>query len=82
MDLATAERLTLMADPKGLSALKKQSTDPAIAGFRIGAIGSLWLLGLVHLFAIPAGVGAAVFLEEYVAPGRIRSARPCRSSQP
>ncbi len=51
---------------------RKQSTDPTIAGFRIGAIGSLWLLGLVHLFAIPVGVGAAVFLEEYVAPGRIR----------
>ncbi len=51
---------------------RKQSTDPAIAGFKIGAIGSLWLLGLVHLFAIPVGVGAAVYLEEYVRPGRVR----------
>jgi phosphate transport system permease protein len=51
---------------------RKQSSDPAIAGFRIGVIGSLWLLGLVALFAIPVGVGAAVFLEEYAPPGRIR----------
>ncbi len=49
-----------------------QSSDPAIAGFRAGVAGSLWLLGLVALFAIPVGVGAAVFLEEYVPPGRFR----------
>lgn len=51
---------------------KPQSTDPNLAGFRIGIVGSLWLLGLVAVFAIPVGVGAAVFLEEYVPPGRIR----------
>ncbi len=49
-----------------------QSSDPEIAGFRAGVYGSLWLLGLVAVFAIPVGVGAAVFLEEYVPPGRIR----------
>lgn len=51
---------------------RKQSSDPMIAGFRMGVIGSLWLLGLVALFAIPVGVGAAVFLEEYAPPGQIR----------
>lgn len=51
---------------------RKQSSDPAVAGFRMGVIGSLWLLGLVAMFAIPAGVGAAVFLEEYAPPGRVR----------
>jgi phosphate transport system permease protein len=51
---------------------RKQSSDPTIAGFRMGVIGSLWLLGLVALFAIPVGVGAAVFLEEYAPPGRVR----------
>ena len=50
----------------------KQSTDPAIAGFRVGIAGSLWLLGLVALFALPMGVGAAVFLEEFAPPGRFR----------
>ena len=51
---------------------RKQSSDPLAAGFRMGVIGSLWLLGLVAVFAIPVGVGAAVFLEEYAPPGRIK----------
>jgi phosphate transport system permease protein len=57
-----------------LSALvsQRQSTDPALAGFRIGIVGSLWLLSLVAVFAIPVGVGAAVFLEEFSPPGRAR----------
>jgi phosphate transport system permease protein len=50
----------------------KSNSDPLIAGFRLGVIGTLWLLGLVAFFAIPAGVGAAVFLEEYARPGRLR----------
>jgi phosphate transport system permease protein len=49
-----------------------RSSDPAIAGFRAGIAGSLWLLGLVFFTAIPIGVGAAVFLEEYAPPGRLR----------
>jgi phosphate transport system permease protein len=57
-----------------LSALvmKPRSRDPALAGFRVGIAGSLWLLGLVAVFALPVGIGAAVFLEEYAPPGRIR----------
>ncbi len=51
---------------------QKSNSDPLVAGFRLGVIGSLWLLGMVAFFAIPAGVGAAVFLEEYARPGRIR----------
>ncbi|MFI5250723.1 MAG: hypothetical protein ACHQTF_12170, partial [Gemmatimonadales bacterium] len=38
---------------------------PALAGFRIGIAGTLWLLGLVTLCAIPVGVGAAIYLESY-----------------
>ena len=49
-----------------------RSSDPTAAGFRAGIAGSLWLLGLVLGVAIPAGVGAAVFLEEYAPAGRIR----------
>ncbi|GAC1468126.1 MAG: phosphate ABC transporter permease PstA [Isosphaeraceae bacterium] len=48
------------------------SSNPAIAGFRIGMAGSLWLLGLVAIFSVPVGVATAVFLEEYVPPGRFR----------
>jgi phosphate transport system permease protein len=51
---------------------KPRSSNPALAGFRIGIAGSLWLLGLVTVFALPIGIGAAVFLEEYAPPGRIR----------
>jgi phosphate transport system permease protein len=47
-------------------------TDPETAGFKAGIGGTLWLLGLVFVLAIPIGVGAAVFLEEYVPAGRIR----------
>ena len=48
-------------------------STPALAGFRAGVLGSLWLLVLVALFAIPVGVGAAVYLEEYARPGRLRT---------
>jgi phosphate transport system permease protein len=51
---------------------KPRSSQPELAGFRIGIAGSLWLLGLVTVFALPVGIGAAVFLEEYAPPGRIR----------
>jgi phosphate transport system permease protein len=49
-----------------------QSLDPAEAGYRVGIVGSLWLLGLVALLGIPVGVGAGVYLEEYAPPGRMR----------
>jgi phosphate transport system permease protein len=52
---------------------RSQDIDPDAAGFRSGVISSLWLLALVALFAIPVGVGAAVYLEEYARPGRIKS---------
>jgi phosphate transport system permease protein len=51
---------------------RRRSSDPARAGFQIGIVGSLWLLGLVAVFALPVGIGAAVFLEEYAPPGRLR----------
>ncbi|MDR3621040.1 MAG: phosphate ABC transporter permease PstA [Paludisphaera borealis] len=51
---------------------QRQSSDPAIAGYRVGLVGSLWLLGLVALIGIPAGIGAGVFLEEYAPPGRLK----------
>ena len=50
----------------------KKSNDPTLAGFKLGIAGSLWLLGIVFATAIPVGVGAAVFLEEYAPPGKIR----------
>jgi phosphate transport system permease protein len=51
-----------------------RSVDPDEAGFKMGIAGSLWLLGLVFAMAIPVGIGAAVYLEEYAPPGRLRRA--------
>jgi phosphate transport system permease protein len=43
------------------------SSTPTSAGIYPALLGSLWLLGLTALFAVPLGVGAAVYLEEYAA---------------
>jgi phosphate transport system permease protein len=57
----------------------KLVTEPHVAkghvpepGYRVGIVGSLWLLGLVAVIGIPIGIGAGVFLEEYSSPGRLR----------
>ena len=46
------------------------SRRPREAGIIAGLWGSLWLLVLVGLFAVPIGVGSAVYLEEYSNEGR------------
>ncbi len=55
-------------------AVNPQSGDPARAGFRVGIVGSAWLLALTALIGIPTGVGAGVFLEEYMPAGRLKGA--------
>jgi phosphate transport system permease protein len=49
-----------------------QDIDPTLAGFRTGVISTLWLLSLTAAIAIPIGVGAAVYLEEYAGASRLR----------
>ena len=44
------------------------SDDPLESGMMPGLWGSLWLVGLTTLMAVPLGVGAAVYLEEYAKP--------------
>lgn len=41
------------------------SSSPETAGIYSGIIGSLWLVSLTALFAVPLGIGAAIYLEEY-----------------
>lgn len=41
------------------------------AGILPALIGTLWLMGLVALFTVPLGVGAAVYLEEFSGRGRM-----------
>lgn len=41
------------------------SSNPDTAGFYSGIIGSIWLVSLTALIAVPLGIGAAIYLEEY-----------------
>jgi phosphate transport system permease protein len=49
------------------------SRFPERAGFKAALWGSIWVMGLTAFFSFPLGVGAAVYLEEYAAKGRITS---------
>lgn len=42
------------------------SRDPEIAGILDPLMGTLWTIGLTALMALPIGIGAAVYLEEYL----------------
>jgi phosphate transport system permease protein len=50
---------------KGDFILSPQSSNPLIAGARTAILGSLWIIAITILFALPIGIGAAVYLEEY-----------------
>jgi phosphate transport system permease protein len=39
--------------------------NPEDSGFRAGILGSLWLMAFTALFAVPLGIGAALYLEEF-----------------
>ena len=43
----------------------QQSSHPEIAGVRTAIFGSLWTISITILFALPVGVAAAVYLQEY-----------------
>lgn len=45
--------------------------SPKEGGMHSAIIGSLWLIGLTTLFAVPVGVGAALWLEEYAPRNRL-----------
>ncbi len=42
-----------------------QSSDPYQAGIRVAILGSLWVTLIAFLVAVPLGVAAAIYLEEY-----------------
>jgi phosphate transport system permease protein len=46
------------------------NSTPEIAGVRTAILGSAWLILFTLLFAVPVGVGAAVYLEEFARPTR------------
>jgi len=43
-------------------------SNPAVAGIRVALLGSLWVVFITMLVAVPIGVGAAIYLEEYANP--------------
>jgi phosphate transport system permease protein len=47
------------------------SSIPELAGIRTAILGSAWLLLIAVLFAVPVGVGAAIYLEEFAARNRL-----------
>lgn len=47
-----------------------QSATPETTGIRNAILGTLWLVVITVAFAVPIGVGAAVYLEEFAPPGR------------
>lgn len=46
------------------------SSIPEIAGIRTAILGSTWLVLITLLFAVPVGVGAAIYLVEFGKPSR------------
>ena len=44
---------------------RPQSSDPLFAGIRTAILGSLWTIAITILIALPLGIGAAIYLEEY-----------------
>src|SRR5512137_1836612 len=50
-----------------------QSSDALYAGIRTAILGSLWLMGVAILFALPVGLGAAIHLEEFASKNWLNS---------
>ena len=46
------------------------ATPLRAAGLRTALAGTLWVIGLVIVFSVPVGVGAAIYLEEYAPDNR------------
>lgn len=49
---------------------EKASRRPEQAGLQTALLGTFWIISLTALFAIPVGIGAAVYLEEYAPSNR------------
>jgi len=62
-------RLAMLGDPAlgsvGTFIGGSPSVDPKKAGFQSPLVGTIWLLSVCAIAAIPIGIGTAVFLEEF-----------------
>jgi phosphate transport system permease protein len=50
--------------------LSPASATPEVAGIRTAILGSIWLVLITVVFAVPVGVGAAIYLVEFAKPSR------------
>jgi phosphate transport system permease protein len=57
--------IPVLSDRGGAIFASGYSSLPANAGIRSGLVGSLYLMVFVVVFALPLGVGAAIYMEEY-----------------
>lgn len=48
------------------------SRFPVKAGLRTALFGTTWMIGMTAVIAFPVGVGAAIYLEEYMTEGRLK----------
>ena len=49
----------------------KSSATPELAGIRTAILGSAWLVLIAIVFAVPVGLGAAIYLEEFAPKNRV-----------
>ena len=49
-----------------------QSSTPELAGVRTAILGSLLVILITMVIAVPVGIGSAIYLEEYAGHGRIQ----------
>lgn len=49
----------------------KSSATPELAGIRTAILGSAWLVLIAIMFAVPVGLGAAIYLEEFATKNRL-----------
>ena len=49
------------------------NATPEVAGIRTAILGSTWLVAITILFAVPVGLGAAIYLVEFARPSRLNN---------
>ncbi len=50
--------------------VRPQSSHAQLTGIRTAILGSLWVIAITIGFAVPLGIGAAIYLEEYASNNR------------
>ncbi|WP_448569712.1 phosphate ABC transporter permease PstA [Thermus sp.] len=70
-NLGEGERLVLNPWLDQTFLTRLPSRNPLIAGIGVAVAGTVWVLTLALLIAIPVGVGTAILLEEYLREGRL-----------